>query len=118
MAGTNGHRPNVSVDSIAEQYLWCRSVQHEWHAHDVDVTRTEYRVETRCARCSTHRVQVLDKRGYILPGRSFYVYPEQQVGSDAAPYLIKGLGRLDVSDRARLRVLSIKQITKQKGQPK
>lgn len=114
MADINGHKPNVGIGDIADSYLLCRSRimgGHDWRSFDVAVTRYEYRVETECSQCGTHRVQIFDKQGYIKPDRSFYRYPEQ-MDTEAQPYLMKGLGRLNTDDRARLRVLSIKQITK------
>jgi hypothetical protein len=42
--------------------------------------------------------------GYILPGESHYQYPENQ-DPDAEPYVLKGVGRLSVDDRARIRVM-------------
>jgi hypothetical protein len=50
-------------------------------------------------------VQVLDPDWYIVPGRGHYMYPEQ-ADSEAAPYLLKGVGHLSTADRARIRNMS------------
>ena len=58
---------------------------------------------------SDHRVQVLRLDGYVVPGKSHYVYPEQQ-DSHAEPYALKGIGRLTVSDNTAIWVLSTQQM--------
>jgi hypothetical protein len=40
---------------------------------------------------------------------SFYRYPEQ-LDPDAEPHVLKGVGRLSVDDRARIRVLDTNQM--------
>jgi hypothetical protein len=58
---------------------------------------------------SDHRVQVLRLDGYVVPGKSHYVYPEQQ-DSHAEPYALKGIGRLTVSDNTAIWVLATQQM--------
>ena len=58
---------------------------------------------------SDHRVQVLRLDGYVVPGKSHYVYPEQQ-DSHAEPYALKAIGRLTVSDNTAIWVLSTQQM--------
>jgi hypothetical protein len=65
-----------------------------------------------CRTCETQRTQVLSLDRYLIPGRSFYRYPEQQ-DPDADPYCLRGIGRLPVDDRAAIRVMSTQQMRKQ-----
>jgi hypothetical protein len=73
MPSTNGHRP---VEDIADAYLLCRDLGHDWQPFDVHITRREIQRSLRCQHCPTIRHQTLTRDGYIIPGRSRYEYPE------------------------------------------
>lgn len=103
MASRNGHQP--SVGDISDQYLVCRDLGHNWAPHDVHFTRHDIQRTFKCRHCETLRHQTLTRAGYIVAGRTRYEYPEQQT-PDADPYVVKGLGRLSVDDRAAIRVAS------------
>jgi hypothetical protein len=108
---TNGHKQIDSLDSIAEEYLLCRVIGHNWQTHDVRVSRklAEIHRILKCRTCSTLRVQVLTLDGYPVPSKSHYVYPEQQ-DIDANRYVLKGVGHLSADDRAKIRVMSTQQM--------
>ncbi len=103
----NGHKPIRSLEQIPDEYLICRDLCHNWQPSDVRINRRAREIERvlRCRNCSTIRTQVLTLDGYLISGQSFYTYPEQQ-DADADPYVLKGVGRLSVDDRAAIRVLS------------
>ena len=102
----------TTVSDIPDAYLMCRDLGHNWSAFDVRVHRRLREIERvlRCRTCTTLRTQVLTLDGYLMPGRSFYSYPEQR-DARAEPYLRKGVGRLSVDDRAAIRVASTHHMT-------
>lgn len=111
---TNGDRPHT-VDDIADEYLLCRDFGHAWAPSDVKIRRKASEIHRilKCRQCPTLRVQVLTIDGYIIPGRSHYQYPEQQ-DSQAVPYVLKGVGRMNVNDNAHIRVMSTNYIKSQR----
>ena len=113
MSKTNGHKSIRSVDDISDTYLICRDFGHFWKPYDVTINRKAGEIQRIlvCGNCPTQRTQVLTLDGYLIPGRSFYRYPEQ-LDHDADPYCLKGFGRLSVDDRARIRVLDTNNIKK------
>lgn len=103
-----------TLNDIPDLYLICRDVSHSWVWIDVKYVRERRRIIEihrifRCRVCGTHRVQVLDADWYIIPRRSHYKYPEQ-LDSEAAPYLLKGVGHLSAADRAKIRNMSTQQM--------
>jgi len=87
-----------TIEDIADEFLACRDFGHAWRPFDVKISRKQQEIHRifRCLHeCGTERTQVLSVDGYIL--RSFYSYPDG--------YVLSGLGRLDTSDRARIRVM-------------
>jgi hypothetical protein len=96
-----------SIEDIPEEFLICRDLGHSWAPSDVKISGKGRNAEIhrilQCRSCPTQRVQILDVNGYRL--RSKYVYPEDQ-DKDAAPYKLKGVGRLSVDDNASIRVMS------------
>lgn len=111
----NGHKPEVGVEQIADIYLICRDLGHQWSAYDVHITRTEIQRSLQCRNCSTIRHQTLTKHGYIVPNQSRYEYPEQQ-DPDAEPYVLKGIGRMTVDARAQIRVMSSEHLQQERRQ--
>lgn len=98
MAGRNGATPDHTVEDISNEFLQCRDFGHAWKPHNVKVDRKAqeiHRIFSCLHECGTERTQVLSADGYIL--RNFYTY--------ADGYVLKGLGRLDAGDRARIRVM-------------
>jgi hypothetical protein len=92
-----------TIDDISDQFLECRDYGHAWRASDVKISRKAqeiHRVFACLHDCGTLRTQVLSSDGYIL--RSFYTYPEG--------YVLPGIGRLSVDDRARIRVMGTQQL--------
>lgn len=94
----NGEVPPKTIDDILDQFLACRDYGHAWRAHDVKIDRKYkeiHRVFSCLHDCGTQRTQVLSPSGLIV--RSFYSYPDD--------YLLPGVGRLSINDRARIRVM-------------
>lgn len=100
-----------SIEDIPEEFLLCRDLGHAWAPFDVKVSRKAQEIHRilQCRSCPTQRIQILDTNGYRL--RSKYVYPED-VDKDAAPYKLKGVGRLSADDNASVRVMSINHMKK------
>lgn len=91
-------KPLPTVDDIQDQFLECRDYGHAWRAQDVKISRKQreiHRVFGCLHKCGTERTQVLSVDGHIL--RSFYTYPDG--------YVLPGIGRLSIDDRARIRVI-------------
>jgi hypothetical protein len=98
MAGTNGEKPQGSIEDISDVFLACRDFGHAWRPHDVRIDRKYkeiHRVFSCLHNCGTERTQVLSPNGHIV--RNFYTYPDG--------YVILGLGRLSIDDRAQIRVM-------------
>jgi hypothetical protein len=90
--------PPTTIEDIADQFLACRDFGHAWRPHDVKIDRRQHEIHRifYCLHeCGTQRTQVLSSDGYIV--RNFYTYPDG--------YVLQGLGRLNASDRARIRVM-------------
>ena len=87
-----------SIDDIPDEFLLCRDLGHAWAPHDVKISRKfgEIHRILQCRSCPTQRTQILDMDGYAK--RSRYEYPEG--------YVLRGVGRLSVADRAHVRVIS------------
>jgi hypothetical protein len=98
MTTTDGEKAPKSIEDIADQFLACRDYGHAWRAYDVRIDKKYkeiHRVFSCLHDCGTQRTQVLSGNGHIL--RSFYTYPEG--------YVLAGIGRLNVDDRAAIRVM-------------
>lgn len=94
---TNGKTPHT-IEDILDVFLECRDYGHAWRAHDVKISRKLgeiHRIFSCLHNCGTLRTQVLTTDGHIV--RSFYTYPDG--------YVLPGMGRLGVDDRARIRVM-------------
>ena len=86
------------VESYSGDYLPCRDFGHSWKpvTASKEPNGSIKRV-LACARCETERHQILDRKGFVLS--NFYTY--------ANGYLIAGVGRLTVADKALLRITNI-----------
>lgn len=94
---------DVSLDDAIERWssgtIECRGeFNHLWRRLTVAHRPGVYTVRQRCTRCRNEREHDLNEQGYVLSGwrRSY-----------REGYLVKGLGRMDEDDRARLRILSL-----------
>lgn len=97
------HHPSVE-SMIPDAFLQCRDLAHSFRPYDATIDRRarEIRRELRCPECGTVKIQLLDLEGYVL--RSWYTYP--------SGYLILGLGRMSVADRAAIRFASTMSMTR------
>lgn len=81
------------------QYVECRTLGHAWRYTQVTGNPTAYVQHLQCMRCRSDKHQELDAAGFIV--RTSYTYSQD--------YLLAGMGRLDRSDRATLRVRAMNQ---------
>jgi hypothetical protein len=92
----------ASVDQIPALFLQCRDLGHQFRPFDVAIRRRQREIirSLRCHLCGTLRHQALTLDGYITGNR--YEYQDG--------YVLNGAGRLTISDRAAIRVLSSEQM--------
>lgn len=84
-----------------ENMLACRDHGHSWKPLEAAWLQ-DGRIERvlACERCEAHRVQFMDKDGYILGGHYDY----------ADGYPMVGVGRLDTDGRAIFRRTSVQKL--------
>jgi len=86
------------ADELSEAFLFCREMSHTWQPHTASrYPDGGFRRTLLCPRCTTQRVQSLDRFGMIVS--SHYDYPDG--------YLSAGLGHLAGQDRGLLRLASM-----------
>lgn len=73
--------------------LLCRDVQHAWKPSTAWREGRKYVRVFVCARCTSQKIQTLDKDGYII--KSKMTYPEGYLRPE---------GRMTRADRAKLRL--------------
>lgn len=88
-----------AIAQMSDNQIMCRELRHAWKPWTVhtDTKAKLYEVKLRCTKCKTVRVREIGFHGQLIGNR--YEYPDG--------YLVKGLGRLDDNDRARLRLESV-----------
>lgn len=88
-----------AIAGMSDAHLQCRDFGHSWRPYDVTSVPQQhaYREALLCGRCKTLRLRLIDARGFQLA--TSYRYPDT--------YLVKGLGRLDETDRATLRLAAL-----------
>ena len=92
---------DAAIGSMDVKQLYCRDFGHAWEPWTAHAIRGGgYEQVLRCARCTTRRSRLLDRRGE--PVRSGYDY--------ADGYLIAGLGRLTGTDKGAVRIASIQHM--------
>jgi hypothetical protein len=90
----------MEIGDLPPTYVRCRTWRHAWGPYDVETLprRSGYVQTLRCERCGALRWYTLDRRGDVT-SRGGRRYPDG--------YLLRGIGRLDEDDRARLRLMSV-----------
>ena len=90
------------IDNSDPDFLVCRSIGHQMDEATSRVKRDGRRLRWSmdCARCGMVRTKVLSATGEILG--SFYQYPKK--------YLAPGVGRLDKTEAAKLRMHVITEV--------
>jgi hypothetical protein len=86
------------ADELSEAFLFCREMSHTWQPHGASRHPDGgYERTLLCPRCTTMRVQSLDRFGMVVS--SHYRYPDG--------YLSAGLGHLAGAERGVLRLASM-----------
>lgn len=83
------------VADLPTEFLECRQFGHAWTAHTVAKTGGRFEVTIRCMRCTSQAVERLRSNG-LRNGKRNIQYVDG--------YLSHGMGRLDTSARAVLRL--------------
>lgn len=97
--------PDFSLESVIEsmrdEHVQCRDFSHSWRPFTASQAPDgHYEQVLRCSRCRTLRKRLLDRRGAVVS--SAYEY--------ADGYVVKGLGRINGSERDHLRLVSIRKV--------
>lgn len=96
----------TKVRDIAKRYdegfILCRTVTgHSWKPAGASwLQGGNIEQVLACTRCEAQRVQVLDKRGYLVSRH--YQYPDG--------YAIPGMGHMDQDGRAILRITAVRKM--------
>jgi hypothetical protein len=93
---------HTALGAMRLEHLQCRDFGHAWRPYAAQWLTTErcYESRLRCSRCRTQRVRLIGQNGALVS--SHYEYADN--------YLVKGLGRLDTSDRNELRLASLQHV--------
>lgn len=97
------------AEGLPDEYLACRNLGHSWRPHRAEWRTDEraYYVSYLCQRCTTEKIQWVDRRGSIVS--SHYQY--------AVDYQNKNHGRLTGEGRAELRLEQVGRLVAQFGPP-
>jgi len=89
------------IENYPDAFLFCRTIGHRWAASTAHV-REGGRIERvlACDQCEARRTQVIDSNGFIVG--SSYAY--------AKHFAINGMGRLNASSRAELRLAGVRRV--------
>lgn len=89
-----------AMEEWSDGVIECRAgSQHVWRRLAVAHRPGVYTIRQRCARCRNERERDMNERGYwVSKWRRAY----------RPGYLLKGIGRLDDDDRARLNLVWLK----------
>jgi len=93
--------PVVSEDDITSldnAYLWCRTERHKWEWErdqiaDIENDTAFNRVDV-CERCDAVKIKTISTTTFRVLGKPRMSYPKG--------YLVKGRGRIDISDVYRV----------------
>lgn len=84
----------MSTPQLAPEHAACRTWAHWWKPYDAHREGGMWVADLRCARCESHRLDTIDKRGEVIKRRYRM----------ATGYLRKGAGPLTGQDKNQLRL--------------
>jgi hypothetical protein len=83
------------AEKLPAEFLECRQYRHAWSAHTVQTGKSTYTVTIRCLRCKSLATEVIDQTGQREGNRHI---------NYAEGYLARGLGRMDGTALAAVRL--------------
>jgi hypothetical protein len=91
-----------AIHDMPTTFLQCRDFSHSWRPYTATWSPSEnaYEVQIKCSRCKTVRHRFIGSRGELLESKYDY----------ADGYLIKGMGRLNGTDRDEIRLQSVLRV--------